>query len=156
MARSSRSNQSKSKRRSGDRSSHNSSQSSEPHVQPSRKVHYRLGVLLAENYMGKRIKQTQLAAATGISTRTLSRIVNNQVRVVDSITIELLCEYFRCEIQDLMVLQEEQLAAPESEDADDSDSDKLRIAQSIEPAPDSSSQFIRSQDDTSNESSAEK
>lgn len=55
-----------------------------------------------------------------------------------------------------MVLQEEQLAAPESEDADDSDSDKLRIAQSIEPAPDSSSQFIRSQDDTSNESSAEK
>ena len=56
-----------------------------------------------EAALGRRITYRDASEATGISEATLSRWSTGQAERFDSRTIDLLCEYFQCEIGDLIV-----------------------------------------------------
>jgi putative transcriptional regulator len=105
-------------------------------------------MLAGQNYMGKRIKQTDLAKATGISRRTLNRLVNNKVRSVDFSTLELLCNYFRCKPGDLLDL----VPRPSSESSTSKEESTIHEANS---SFDASSQPLDSQNGESHESSTD-
>lgn len=53
-----------------------------------------------------RLTQRKLAAATGIATTTINRLYNNDFDRVDVRTLETLCNYFGCEVGDLLALRE--------------------------------------------------
>lgn len=47
----------------------------------------------------------KLAKLTGLSPDTLNRIANNKVTRIDHHTLETLCAFFECQVQDLIVIQ---------------------------------------------------
>ncbi|MCL6615867.1 MAG: helix-turn-helix transcriptional regulator [Anoxybacillus ayderensis] len=68
-----------------------------------KKVKTRLHVLMGE----KKIRSiNQLSKETGITRQTLTRIYNEESNQLDFATIEKLCDYFDCDIGDLIYLQE--------------------------------------------------
>ena len=60
-----------------------------------------------EAELGERITYRDVQAATGLSATTLSRWMTNQVERFDGETIQLLCDYFHCEVGELIKLQGE-------------------------------------------------
>lgn len=65
------------------------------------KVKNRLHILMGE----KRIRSiNQLSKDTGITRQTLTRIYNEEAERLDFETIGTLCDYFGCEIGDLLYL----------------------------------------------------
>lgn len=64
-----------------------------------------LGVLLAQCQLktGAKVSYDQIRQVTGISSNTLSRLVNNKVTRVDFATLSALCKYFDCTPGDLLV-----------------------------------------------------
>lgn len=62
---------------------------------------------------GARIRQKDVVEGTGISARTLGRLQRNEVQRTDYETMELLCDFFQCEIGDLWVLEDRK---PEAEE----------------------------------------
>lgn len=51
---------------------------------------------------GKRVSITDIAAATGLSRVTLSKILNQKGYGTGTDTIDRLCQYFSCKVDDLM------------------------------------------------------
>lgn len=84
-----------------------------------RKVSNRLKVLIAEKEIREHRKITyrQIAQETGIATSTLVAYAQRTVNRYDSQTLEALCEYFNCEISDILIL----VQARESKTSQDHD-----------------------------------
>lgn len=56
----------------------------------------------------KKIKSiNQLSKETGISRPTLTRIYNDESDRIEFLTVQKLCDYFECNVGDLLVLEEE-------------------------------------------------
>lgn len=53
-----------------------------------------------------RLNQSVLSAETGIAGSTLSRLYRSEFTRVDVNTIETLCEYFQCDVCDLLSIKE--------------------------------------------------
>jgi len=51
---------------------------------------------------GRRIPYREIQRKTGIATSTLSSLANNEVRRYDANTLSRLCDYFQCEVGDLI------------------------------------------------------
>ncbi len=50
----------------------------------------------------KRITITEVAKSTGMSASTISNLYNEKVKRLDFDTLEKLCEFFNCNIQDII------------------------------------------------------
>ena len=59
-----------------------------------------------EAELGTRITYADVSDATGISAATLSRWMTRKVERFDGETVQALCEYFQCEVGELIVLEE--------------------------------------------------
>lgn len=59
---------------------------------------------LAEN---RTITQKEVAEACGVSEPTIGRWVNNDLRRLEIHTLEQLCDYFNCEVGDLLYIKRE-------------------------------------------------
>ena len=66
------------------------------------KVKFRLHILMGEH---KIRSISQLSKETGLSRPTLTKIYDNETNRIEFETIEKLCTFFDCEIDDLMVLE---------------------------------------------------
>jgi putative transcriptional regulator len=53
-----------------------------------------------------RLSQRRLAGETGLAATTLNRLYNNDFDRVDVKTVENLCNYFGCEVGELLVMRE--------------------------------------------------
>jgi len=65
----------------------------------------RYKLLLAEKELreGRKISYEEIRRETGIATSTLSAWATNSVRGYRVETIDVLCQYFSCEVKDLIV-----------------------------------------------------
>jgi len=72
----------------------------------SQQIKTRLKHLLLEKSLkdGSRVTYDMIHQATGISTSTLVDWANNRVSRFDENTILALCDFFRCDIGDLLVI----------------------------------------------------
>ena len=70
----------------------------------SLKIYCRLAVLMAEK--DPKLSQHKLAADTGLGITTVNRLFNNKFSRMDTHTIKVLCQYFGCKIDDLLVLRQ--------------------------------------------------
>uniref|UniRef100_B8HZ58 Transcriptional regulator, XRE family n=1 Tax=Cyanothece sp. (strain PCC 7425 / ATCC 29141) TaxID=395961 RepID=B8HZ58_CYAP4 len=68
------------------------------------KIYCRLAVLMAEK--DPKLSQHKLADDTGLGITTVNRLFNNKFSRVDTHTIEVLCRYFECKVDDLLVLRQ--------------------------------------------------
>lgn len=66
------------------------------------KVKFKLHILMGEH---KIRSISQLSKETGLSRPTLTKIYDNETNRIEFETIEKLCTFFDCEIDDLMVLE---------------------------------------------------
>ena len=68
------------------------------------KVYNRFKILLAQKEIevGRRISYKDIKNATGIASSTLSSWANNKTERYDKETIAALCDYFNCEVGDLI------------------------------------------------------
>lgn len=67
----------------------------------------RFNLLLAQKALNEgraKIVQSEVAAATGLADGTISRISNNKVSMYDNEVVVKLCEYFGCEVGDLLYI----------------------------------------------------
>lgn len=71
----------------------------------SKMIRFRFKELLAEKEFqeGRSIPVTEIAKVTGINRGTLSKIANEKGYSTVTSNIDQLCEYFDCEVGDLMV-----------------------------------------------------
>jgi putative transcriptional regulator len=69
-----------------------------------RKMFCRLAVLMAEK--DTRLSQRKLAKDTGLSTNTINKLFHNEIDRVDRTTLEALCNYFSCDVGDLLTMRE--------------------------------------------------
>lgn len=67
-------------------------------------MHCRLRVLMAEQ--DPPLTQTDLVQQLGLGTHTVSKLYNSTFRRVDAETVEKICDFFGCGIQDLFELKE--------------------------------------------------
>jgi putative transcriptional regulator len=58
-----------------------------------------------ERKLGRKITLTEIHEATGVSISVLSRWMRNQIERYDAPIVENLCEYFECEVGDLLYLE---------------------------------------------------
>ena len=72
-------------------------------------LRFRLRTLMGawSDQHGQRLTYADLTEATGIAASTLSHLAQNKSRRIDASTIERLCEFFRCGLDDLMVLEDD-------------------------------------------------
>ncbi len=69
-----------------------------------RKVKSKLHILMGE----RKIKSiNQLSNETGITRKTLTRIYNDESNQLDFGTIAKLCDFFECDLSDLLYLEDE-------------------------------------------------
>jgi DNA-binding Xre family transcriptional regulator len=75
-------------------------------MEPSGKLKNRLLYLHTEKERRERrhISYTEISKATGISTSVLSRWVNEDIERFDSPVVVKLCDYFGCELTDLLYI----------------------------------------------------
>jgi putative transcriptional regulator len=70
-----------------------------------KKVKINLHVLMGQH----RIRSiNQLSKETGITRQTLTRLYNEESNQLDFATIAKLCDFFKCDIADLLYLEEEE------------------------------------------------
>jgi putative transcriptional regulator len=72
-----------------------------------RKVRNRLLELMQERErkVGRRLKQHDIAEFVGVSDHTIINWIRNEVTKFDGQTIERLCDYFNCELSDLLYFE---------------------------------------------------
>lgn len=70
-----------------------------------KKVKFKLHILMGKH---KIRSISQLSKETGLSRPTLTKIYDNETFRVEFETIEKLCEYFDCDVVDLMNLEKEE------------------------------------------------
>jgi putative transcriptional regulator len=70
-----------------------------------KKIFNRFKILLAQKEFetGKKIPYSEIKNATGIASSTLSAWATNEIKRYHEDTIAALCEYFGCEVGDLIV-----------------------------------------------------
>lgn len=64
----------------------------------------RLAVLMARQ--DPPMNQRELAEKSGVSTMAINRLYRNNFKRVDTETLERLCEFFKCDLSDLLILKE--------------------------------------------------
>ena len=71
-----------------------------------RKIKFHLRTLIAQHsdHTGQKLTYAKLSSATGLSTNTISHIANNKQGFVSLSVLERLCDFFGCELHDLMRL----------------------------------------------------
>lgn len=67
-------------------------------------IRFKLGEMMEKKQFteGRRITVSEVAAATGLNRMTLSKILNSKGYGTGTDTIDRLCEYFGCRVEDLM------------------------------------------------------
>ena len=67
-------------------------------------IRFKLGEMIEKKQFteGRRVTINEIATATGLNRMTLSKILNQKGYGTGTETIDRLCEYFSCQIQDLM------------------------------------------------------
>lgn len=68
------------------------------------KMYCRLGVLMAEK--DPQFSQRQLAEETKLALSTINRLFRNDFSRVDVNTVEILCNYFGCDVGDLFIMKD--------------------------------------------------
>ena len=73
-----------------------------------RRIRFHLRTAMAQHsdVTGHRITYDVLRRETGISPNTLSHIANSKLQRVDLGVLERLCDFFGCELHDLMRLED--------------------------------------------------
>ena len=81
-----------------------------------RRIRFRLKVLIAlhEERTGESLTYQRLSDGAKISTNTITRMANNNQKRVDLGVLEKLCNFFNCELSDLMRLEPPAADSPES------------------------------------------
>lgn len=72
-----------------------------------RKLKNRLLFLLTEKERkeGRRITQIEVARAIGISSNTMSSWVHNDITKFEAPIVERICDYFQCDVSDLLYFE---------------------------------------------------
>jgi DNA-binding Xre family transcriptional regulator len=67
-------------------------------------IRFKLGEMIEKKQFadGHRISITEIATATGLNRMTLSKILNQKGYGTGTETIDRLCSYFACKVEDLM------------------------------------------------------
>lgn len=67
-------------------------------------IRFKLGEMIEKKQFaeGRRITVSEIATATGLNRMTLSKILNLKGYGTGTETIDKLCEYFGCHVEDLM------------------------------------------------------
>jgi DNA-binding Xre family transcriptional regulator len=67
-------------------------------------IRFKLGEMMEKKQFaeGRRITVSEVAIATGLNRMTLSKILNSKGYGTGTDTIDRLCEYFDCRVEDLM------------------------------------------------------
>lgn len=67
-------------------------------------IRFKLGEMIEKKQFaeGRRVTINEIATATGLNRMTLSKILNQKGYGTGTETIDRLCEYFNCDVQDLM------------------------------------------------------
>ena len=67
-------------------------------------IRFKLGEMIEKRQFaeGRRITVSEIATATGLNRMTLSKILNLKGYGTGTETIDKLCEYFGCRVEDLM------------------------------------------------------
>ena len=67
-------------------------------------IRFKLGEMIEKKRFaeGRRVTINEIATSTGLNRMTLSKILNLKGYGTGTDTIDRLCEYFNCEVQDLM------------------------------------------------------
>ena len=71
-------------------------------------IRFKLGEMIEKKQFteGRRVTISEVASTTGLNRMTLSKILNQKGYGTGTDTIDKLCQYFGCEVQDLMVFVE--------------------------------------------------
>jgi putative transcriptional regulator len=67
-------------------------------------IRFKLGEMMEKKQFaeGRRVSISEVAAATGLNRMTLSKILNQRGYGTGTDTIDRLCEFFGCKVEDLM------------------------------------------------------
>lgn len=67
-------------------------------------IRFKLGEVMEKKRFadGKRFSITEIASATGLSRVTLSKILNQKGYGTGTDTVDRLCQFFGCKVEDLM------------------------------------------------------
>lgn len=67
-------------------------------------IRFKLGEMIEKKQFseGRRVSINEIAVATGLNRMTLSKILNQKGYGTGTETIDRLCEYFACKVEDLM------------------------------------------------------
>jgi len=67
-------------------------------------IRFKLGEMIEKKQFleGRRVTINEIAAATGLNRMTLSKILNLKGYGTGTDTVDRLCQYFNCQVQDLM------------------------------------------------------
>lgn len=57
---------------------------------------------LKELMEAREVGQRELSRQTGIRQATISDYVNNKVKHINTETLDILCDYFKCNIEDIL------------------------------------------------------
>lgn len=77
-------------------------------------MRFRLGEMIEKKQFdeGRRISMSEIAEATGLNRMTLSKILNQKGYGTGTETIDKLCGYFHCKVEDLMEFVERESKPP--------------------------------------------
>ena len=77
-------------------------------------MRFRLGEMIEKKQFdeGRRISMSEIAQATGLNRMTLSKILNQKGYGTGTETIDKLCGYFCCKVEDLMEHVEDEFKLP--------------------------------------------
>lgn len=67
-------------------------------------IRFKLGEMIERKQFteGRRVTINEIAAATGLNRMTLSKILNQKGYGTGTDTVDRLCQYFDCKVEDLM------------------------------------------------------
>ena len=67
-------------------------------------IRFKLGEMIEKKQFteGRRVTINEIAAATGLNRMTLSKILNQKGYGTGTDTVDRLCQYFDCKVEDLM------------------------------------------------------
>ena len=84
-----------------------------------RKVRNRLLLLMQERerQIGRRLRQREIAKFVGVADHTIMSWIRNEVTRFDSMMLEGICEFFECEIGDLLYLEWVEEAEPNADES---------------------------------------
>lgn len=69
-----------------------------------------------ESQIGRRIKQHDIAQFAEVRDHTITAWIHNEVTRFDARVVERLCDYFQCDVGDLLYFEESYVDVPEDPD----------------------------------------